>query len=73
MAITEVIEAMDSRGRIRRVLKVQSWIGTGSLDDPRSGRQGLPHFQLETGELLNHDEHAKTFTVVQTGEVLRYG
>lgn len=47
-----------------------SKIKAGSIGDPHATAKGLSTFRLNSGEILNRGKDGKTFTVVQTGEVL---
>lgn len=72
MPITKVWEVVNARGQLLRALLVQQALSAGTLDEPGATRLGMGAWQLESGESLNHDQVARTFTVVQTGEVLSY-
>ncbi|MCX7062826.1 MAG: hypothetical protein NTZ11_18310 [Gammaproteobacteria bacterium] len=72
MGITKVVEVVNARGQLLRAVLVQSQRSAATLDNPHAGFSGLGRWQLESGEVLNHHEVERTFTVVSTGEVLRY-
>lgn len=68
MAVTQVVELKDTRGRKRREMLVQSVIRAGTLDDPHATLPGLGRWVLDTGETLNRNADDDSFTVVATGE-----
>ncbi len=70
MAVTQVVEVVDTRGRKRRAVLVQSVIQAGSFDDPHATVPGLGRWRLDTGETLNRNAEDDSFTVVATGERL---
>jgi hypothetical protein len=70
MAIFKEFQLQDEEGNVHDATTTIPVYSDPTLDHPGRKRTGLPEHQLNDGMALNENKDG-TFTVVQTGKILR--